>query len=668
MDPSAREPVRILRIIARLNIGGPAIQAISLTALLRPRGYATRLVRGVESADEGSMDDLAARMGVVPTRLASMRRDPGTGDLRALVALVRILRRDRPRLVHTHAAKAGTLGRAAVLLAFPRRSTRPVVVHTFHGHSLEGYFSSRTARVYRAVEQVLARHTDVLVAVSGEVRDDLVRLGVAPADRIVVVALGLDLSACADDARRAARRAALRREWGVAEDEEVVTIVARLVPIKRVDRFLDVAVRLADRPRARFVVVGDGELRKELAASPAARALGERLVWTGFRRDIPDVCAASDVVVLTSDNEGTPVSLIEAQAAATPVVGTDVGGVRSVVVAGETGLLAAPDDHDGLAEALRALLDDPARASRMGAAGRAHVLGRFGVERLVADLDELYRGLLSPPALVRPPPVAVVIPVWDDYVACLPAAVQSVLDQDAASEVVVVDNASVTALPGLPGIRVVRSEHRLTTGAARNVGLASVAAALVVFLDADDVLLPGSLRTLSATLSAHPEAAAVAMALVDGETGRRHRSPRLVARMLAPAPRLFALANTVWSLLPTQGATIMRTADVRAAGGYADRSHGEDWALATSLTWRGRIRFLGEPALVYRWRGDSPGRGGDAARLRTLRANAAGVRERLRADPAVPGAIRRALPLVATLQWSAAVVVRPLFRTLSGRL
>ena len=392
----AREPVRVLRVIARLNIGGPAIQAISLSALLAERGYATRLVRGVESPDEGNMDDLAARMGVRPTRLASMRRDPGPGDIRSLLALIRILRRDRPQLVHTHAAKAGTLGRAAVLIAFPLRRDRPRMVHTFHGHSLTGYFSSRTARLYRDIEQLLARFTDVLVAVSDEVREDLLRLRVAGPQHVVVVPLGLDLSAYTDDSRRQASRAALRQEWGFDDEAEVVTLVARLVPIKRVDRFLDVARRLLERPQARFVVVGDGELRGELAASPAAQALGDRLVWTGFRRDVAAVCFASDVVALTSDNEGTPVSLIEAQAAATAVVGTDVGGVRSVVVDGETGLLAAPQDHDGLAHAVTALLGDRERSERMAAAGRAHVLGRFGVERLVDDIDALYRRLLAP--------------------------------------------------------------------------------------------------------------------------------------------------------------------------------------------------------------------------------------------------------------------------------
>jgi glycosyltransferase involved in cell wall biosynthesis len=386
-----REPIGVLRVIARLNIGGPAIQAISLTALMQDRGYATRLVRGSETADEGTMDDLADRMGVEPTLIASMRRNPGPGDARALAELVRIARRDRPAIVHTHAAKGGTLGRLAVMLAFPRR--RPVVVHTFHGHSLTGYFSSRAARMYTRIERFLARRTDVLIAVSEEVRDDLVGLGVAPAEQFEVVRLGLDLSAFADDADRAGRRAAVRAQWGVGDDEDVVTLVARLVPIKRVDRFLETAALLRDRPATRFVVVGDGELREQLRASEPARALGDRLVWAGFRRDVPEVCFASDVVALTSDNEGTPVSLIEAQAAGVPVVSTNVGGVRSVVLDGETGHLA--DKPDDLAARIASILDDRERAAAMGARGRDHVLATFGVERLVGDLDRLYRRLLA---------------------------------------------------------------------------------------------------------------------------------------------------------------------------------------------------------------------------------------------------------------------------------
>jgi glycosyltransferase involved in cell wall biosynthesis len=173
----------------------------------------------------------------------------------------------------------------------------------------------------------------------------------------------------------------------------VVTLVARLVPIKRVDRFLETAALLRDRPNTRFVVVGDGELRAELESSEPARALGERLLWAGFRRDMPDVCFAGDVVVLTSDNEGTPVSLIEAQAARTPVVSTNVGGVRSVVLDGETGHLA--DEPAALAVHIRSLLDDRARAQAMAQRGREHVLATFGVDRLVDDLDRLYRRLLA---------------------------------------------------------------------------------------------------------------------------------------------------------------------------------------------------------------------------------------------------------------------------------
>ena len=384
------ETVRLVRIIARLNVGGPAIQAITLTRLLEPRGYRTRLVRGREGPTEGSMDYLARELGVVPTLIGSMRRDPGPSDLVALWKLVSILRRDRPHVVHTHAAKAGTLGRLAALIAFRRRD-RPVLVHTFHGHSLSGYFSGRTAAVYRQIERWLARRTDVLVAVSAEVRDDLVRLGVSASERFAVVPLGFDLTPFLDDAERAERRTALRARWGIGADEELITLVARLVPIKRVDRFLRVAELLTGRPRARFVVVGDGELREQLAASAAARALGDRLVWAGFRRDMPDVCFASDVIMLTSDNEGTPVSLIEAQAAGVPVVGTDVGGVRSAVKDGETGMLAARDDVPGLASAVAAILDDRALAASLGRSGRRHASESFALQRLINDLDHLYR-------------------------------------------------------------------------------------------------------------------------------------------------------------------------------------------------------------------------------------------------------------------------------------
>jgi glycosyltransferase involved in cell wall biosynthesis len=384
-----------VRIIARLNIGGPAIQAITLTQRLSGRGYSTVLVRGVEEPDEGSMDDLAASLRVRPVLVRWMGRNPSWRDVPALLELVRLLRRERPQIVHTHAAKGGTLGRAAALLAFPRARNRPVLVHTYHGHSLTGYFAPRTAAVYRAIERTLALASDCLIAVSDEVRDDLVEIGVAPASKFEVVPLGFDLKPFTTPSRpRLELRERLRADFGIPPDALVVTLVARLVPIKRVDRFLRVAMLLCDVPGIRFVIVGDGELREELRGSSDAVAVRDRVSWTGFRRDIPAICFASDVVVQTSDNEGTPVSLIEAQAAGVPVVSTRVGGTSSVVVDGETGWLVEPSDVEGFAERVAALLQNPEARARMGEAGQRIALARFGLEQLVERTDGLYAGLV----------------------------------------------------------------------------------------------------------------------------------------------------------------------------------------------------------------------------------------------------------------------------------
>jgi glycosyltransferase involved in cell wall biosynthesis len=382
-------PLRIARIIGRLNVGGPAVQALQLARRLEAEGFATSLIRGTEAPDEGTMDDLAERLGVRPIRVAAMRREVGPADLVALARLAAELRRLRPDIVHTEAAKAGTLGRLAALLAL--RNPRPPILHTFHGHSLEGYFSPRRARAFLAVERFLARRTSVIIAVSEEVKADLVRIGVARAERILVLTLGLDLAPFLADEGRAERRAAKRTEWGVPPGARVVTLVARLVPIKRVDRFLRIAGALAgDDPGLFFVVVGDGELRAELLASPEARRLGARLHWAGFERSMPDVCVASDCVALTSDNEGTPVSLIEAQAARVPTVSTRVGGAASVVRDGETGRLVGAEDEAGFAAAV---LDVLARGDELGRAGRAHVRERFSLDRLARELAALYRAL-----------------------------------------------------------------------------------------------------------------------------------------------------------------------------------------------------------------------------------------------------------------------------------
>ncbi len=259
------------------------------------------------------------------------------------------------------------------------------------------------------------------------------------------------------------------------------------------------------------------------------------------------------------------------------------------------------------------------------------------------------------------PRVTVVIPVWDAYAGDgLLAAVASVHGQDAPARVIVVDNASRVPLPALGSVEVVRLARRRSTGGARNAALERLRTPYVVFLDADDALLPGALAALLGGLDADRERSAYALSIIDGVTGRRHRTPRRLARVLSVAPGLFALANTIWSLLPTQGATIMRVEDVLACGGYGDSSRGEDWVLAVSLAFRGRVRFDRRPGLCYQRRADSPGTAALSGEV--LLENARRVRARIRDDPAVPGWTKSAPALIAGAQWAVARIAYPAYR------
>ena len=400
---------RVLRVIARLNVGGPAIQAITLTRLLEERGYETLLVRGREGPREGSMDPLAEQLGVEPVDLPTLRRKIGIGDLVSLVFLVRQIRGWQPQVLHTHAAKAGALGRMAALLAGGRRP--PVIIHTFHGHVLTGYFPPMISAAFTAIERILARRTTCLIAVSEEVRADLIRLGVAPPEQIVVLPLGFDFSrfdAPAEERRR--RREAFRKELGIPLDARLVTIVARLEPIKRVDRFLRVANGVQTSLQSWFLVVGDGALREQLQESPEAVQLGDRLVWTGLREDMPDVYFGTDVLVVTSDNEGTNVSAIEAQAAGLPVVSTRVGGMPSVVGDG-AGLLIEREDEEAFARALeRVLLNDGLRRD-LAQRGWERARSEFSLACLVENVDSLYRRLMT---VSEPAPIVSALPALNE--------------------------------------------------------------------------------------------------------------------------------------------------------------------------------------------------------------------------------------------------------------
>jgi len=295
-----------------------------------------------------------------------------------------MMRALRPHIVHTHTAKAGVLGRVAARLA-----GSPIVVHTYHGHVLRGYFDAGRSAFFRAVERRLGRTTRVLIAVSQSVKDDLVALGIAPADRIRVIPLGLELQPLAG----ALPRGSLRGEAGVPDAAPLVGIVGRLTAIKDVPTFLAAAVRVRARVvDARFAVVGDGELRAALEAEAARLGLSGVVHFHGWRHDMALVYGDLDVVVNTSINEGTPVALIEAMAAGRPVVATRVGGTPDLLGDGARGRLVPPGDAEAIAGAVVEALRGP---SEQVARARAYVLAEHGVGRLLRDMDNLYRELLG---------------------------------------------------------------------------------------------------------------------------------------------------------------------------------------------------------------------------------------------------------------------------------
>ena len=260
--------------------------------------------------------------------------------------------------------------------------------------------------------------------------------------------------------------------------------------------------------------------------------------------------------------------------------------------------------------------------------------------------------------------VTVVIPVWDDYVEFLTDAVESVRRCAPQAPIVVVDNASSAAVPELGSCEIVRSPERLTVGAARNLGLDRVATEYVLFLDADDMLLEGTLDFLQEGIDADPSLAVCATSILDGATGERHRTPRRFAARLARWPKAFALIHTVWSLLPIQGCAILRTRQVREAGGYPDAHLGDDWVLAVSLVWRGRVTVSDQLGRYYRYsEGSIAGR---QWTRRELRSNARLVRERMRLDPAVPSWARALLPVITVLHLAVIHLGRPVYLALRG--
>ena len=399
----ADAPVRVMRIIARLNMGGPALHVSYLTEGLTARGYETTLLAGQLARGEDSMAFVADDLKIPVRNVPQLHREISPiYDPIAIRRIIREIRRVRPQILHTHTAKAGAVGRAAALLAGDARP--PIIVHTFHGHVLRGYFDPARTEFFRRTERVLARHTNRLVAVSPEVRDDLVGLGVAPESKFSVIRLGIDLPTRVSNLDE---RAALRRLFGVPESTFVVGWIGRMTAIKRLDDTLLAFARLRDSGAdARLCLVGDGPDRAAVEGRLSELGIARETLLPGYQRNVGAYLAFFDTLLLTSGNEGTPVVAIEALAAGRPVVATAVGGVPDVVSHERDGLLAPVGDIEALAAALGRLAADPELCRQMGEAGRERTPPRYAVSRLVDDIDGLYRELLSDSGLAQPPPSA----------------------------------------------------------------------------------------------------------------------------------------------------------------------------------------------------------------------------------------------------------------------
>ena len=380
------DSIRVVRVIARMNIGGPAIHVAKLTSGMKRNGFETILVSGSPGATEGDMSDLAQAQNVNFRCIKQLGPtiapwDDGVAFLR----LFRLIRSIKPQIVHTHTAKAGALGRVAARLAGV-----PVVVHTFHGHVFSGYWGPVLSYVAVATERFLSRLSTVIVTVSENVRRELITHRIAPAKQIHVLPLGLDLDVFENCT---ANRGEFRSELNIGATVPLVGTIGRLVPIKNQQLFLRAASRLvAAGFKGRFVVVGGGELAGKLQQLVLELGIADHTVFTGWRRDLGKIYADLDVLVNTANNEGTPVALIEAMAARVPVVATEVGGVPDMIESQRNGFLVPAGDMDALVEAIDLALDAP---EGILDAAQKYALENHNLDRMLTGASDLYRRLLQ---------------------------------------------------------------------------------------------------------------------------------------------------------------------------------------------------------------------------------------------------------------------------------
>ncbi|HEU4472371.1 MAG TPA: glycosyltransferase [Flavisolibacter sp.] len=392
---------RVLRILNRLAVGGPVLNATYLTRYMSP-DFDTLLVVGEKEDHEKSAEYLARQLGIDYVTIPGMGRSINpASDYFAYQKLRKLIGSYKPDVVHTHAAKPGALGRLAASAA-----KVPAIVHTFHGHVFHSYFNAAKSRFFIGTERYLGRRSHAIIAISEQQRKELVEeFRIAPKEKFRVVPLGFDLDRFQTGQEE--KRKKFRAEFNVSDDEIAIGIIGRLVPVKNHYLFMKAIKHVFDHTgrKVRAFIIGDGETRadlenvaKEVGINYSTERSAEHhhpLVFTSWRSDVDVINAGLDIICLTSFNEGTPVSLIEAQAANKPIVSTRVGGIADIVLEGETGLLADIQDTEGFSNHLLRLVEDDGLRHRLGANSRKHVLERFSYQRLVSDMSHLYHELLD---------------------------------------------------------------------------------------------------------------------------------------------------------------------------------------------------------------------------------------------------------------------------------
>ncbi len=389
---SDTKKIKILRIINRFNIGGPVYNAILLSAYM-PEEYDTLLIGGLPEKNEENSTYIAEKYGVNPLLISEMQREPNfKNDRKALKKLKEIILTYQPDIVHTHASKAGALGRKA---AFD--CAVPIVVHTYHGHVFHSYFNWWKTKLYQAIEKRLAKKTTGIIAISELQKNDLaLKYKICKPEKIEIINLGLDLGPFNEN--KSDNRDKTRTAFGLNDSEIAIAIVGRLAPIKNHDLFLKCASVIHEKTSKKvvyFIVGGGEEFRSIEEKVNALKAKGIDIRMTSWIKDINTFNAGMDILCLTSKNEGTPVSLIEAQAAGIPFVATKVGGIKDIVSENNTGYLVDLNDSDAFIEKLLHLIENENKRQEMSQKGWSFVQEKFQYKTLIAKTDSYYKFLLN---------------------------------------------------------------------------------------------------------------------------------------------------------------------------------------------------------------------------------------------------------------------------------